>query len=133
MLHMLLGVARGMEWLHARNVLHGDLKAANVLLKSPDGGRGAAASFSGSHSGAASQRLGGGPGAAEAARAAVAESVMAMVPKVADFGLSRWVAGRAATLKRPLYGKQRAHVKLGRSQERLTTGSVRQAAGLCGR
>ncbi|KIY96377.1 Putative serine/threonine-protein kinase/receptor [Monoraphidium neglectum] len=96
MLHMLLGVARGMEWLHARNVLHGDLKAANVLLKSPDGGRGAAASFSGSHSGAASQRLGGGPGAAEAARAAVAESVMAMVPKVADFGLSR-IMGEGAT------------------------------------
>jgi serine/threonine protein kinase len=28
----LLGVAKGMQWLHQHNVLHGDLKAANVML-----------------------------------------------------------------------------------------------------
>jgi serine/threonine protein kinase len=31
-LHTLLGVAQGMQWLHEHNVLHGDLKAANVML-----------------------------------------------------------------------------------------------------
>jgi serine/threonine protein kinase len=28
----LLGVAKGMQWLNEHNVLHGDLKAANVML-----------------------------------------------------------------------------------------------------
>jgi serine/threonine protein kinase len=28
----LLGVAKGMQWLHEHSVLHGDLKAANVML-----------------------------------------------------------------------------------------------------
>jgi serine/threonine protein kinase len=31
-LNTLVGVAQGMQWLHEHNVLHGDLKAANVML-----------------------------------------------------------------------------------------------------
>lgn len=31
-LRTLLGIAEGMQWLHSSNVLHGDLKAANVML-----------------------------------------------------------------------------------------------------
>jgi serine/threonine protein kinase len=29
---VLLGVAQGMQWLHEQGILHGGLKAANVML-----------------------------------------------------------------------------------------------------
>jgi serine/threonine protein kinase len=32
LLQVLLGVAQGMQWLHEQGILHGDLKAANVML-----------------------------------------------------------------------------------------------------
>lgn len=31
-LKTLVGVAEGMQWLHSNNTVHGDLKAANVML-----------------------------------------------------------------------------------------------------
>lgn len=59
-LQTMLGVARGMECLHANNCLHGDLKASNVLLSVTE------------------------PGGAEASNGEVE-----IVPKVSDFGLSQ--------------------------------------------
>jgi serine/threonine protein kinase len=58
----MLGVARGMEFLRANNVLHGDLKASNVLLSITEAASG---------------------------DAATGEVEMEVVPKVSDFGLSR--------------------------------------------
>jgi len=74
-LQTLLGVAKGMACLHASNVLHGDLKAANVLLCVKDT--------------AATGGAGGG-GAEDAA------PLVELEPKVSDFGLSR-IMGEGAT------------------------------------
>jgi serine/threonine protein kinase len=83
-LHVLLGVAQGMEWLHAHGILHGDLKAANCLLTVlPEG--------QDSEHGSESALLQGpdsGPAAGAAAAAGGAASYK-LVPKVTDFGLSR--------------------------------------------
>lgn len=32
-LHVALGIARGMEHIHAHSIIHGDLKPNNILLK----------------------------------------------------------------------------------------------------
>eukprot|EP00882_Tetradesmus_deserticola_P001883 GHRQ01002019.1.p1 GENE.GHRQ01002019.1~~GHRQ01002019.1.p1 ORF type:complete len:668 (+),score=301.75 GHRQ01002019.1:1063-3066(+) len=75
-LHTLSGVAKGMQWLHEHNVLHGDLKAANVMLSivatSERGEAGAAPAPDGK------------PPAGEAA-----DGGHELLAKVADFGLSR--------------------------------------------
>ncbi len=60
-MQVLLGVARGMECLHDSSVLHGDLKAANVLLSIVQ----------------------------LSSQANADEELWQLVPKVADFGLSR--------------------------------------------
>jgi serine/threonine protein kinase len=62
-LQTMLGVARGMECLHANNCLHGDLKASNVLLSVTE------------------------PSVGDGSEASVGE--VEIVPKVSDFGLSR--------------------------------------------
>jgi serine/threonine protein kinase len=86
-LHVLLGIAEGMEWLHAHGILHGDLKAANCLLtvlpeqqqqQQVPAGQAAALQLSNSPSD-------GGGAAAPSAEA----SSYKVVPKVTDFGLSR--------------------------------------------
>lgn len=66
-LQTLLGVAKGMACLHASNVLHGDLKAANVLLCVKD-----------------TAAAGGNGGDSEDAA-----PLVELEPKVSDFGLSR--------------------------------------------
>eukprot|EP00775_Hariotina_reticulata_P010179 gene10179-10339_t len=75
-LNVLLGVARGMDWLHEQNVLHGDLKAANVLLSLVPG--------SSDHP----QADGG----------AVDQSETQLLAQVADFGLSRVIMEGATHL-----------------------------------
>mgnify|MGYP001811210456 CR=1 FL=1 len=80
------GVARGMEWLHARGVLHGDLKAANILLASVSRVTGCSDSY------CASSRVSGESlkrGGSVVPSASVAGGQEELVPKVADFGLSR--------------------------------------------
>lgn len=69
MLRTLLGVSNAMEWLHVRNVLHGDLKCANVMLHVNN------------MSGADGEAGVGEP-----------NDDLELVPKVVDFGLSRCVA-----------------------------------------
>lgn len=71
MLRTLLGVSNAMEWLHSRNVLHGDLKCANVMLHINNVADGAELS--------------------EGVNSAEPVEDMEIVPKVVDFGLSRWV------------------------------------------
>jgi serine/threonine protein kinase len=111
MLRTLHGVASGMEWLHARNVLHGDLKAGNVMLQyrhrpAPQfvdgpvqsGGSLVQSGSSGASAEAVVQELmEGGPGALAAA---VAGGVVALAPKVADFGLSRCAIGQGQRVSR---------------------------------
>lgn len=62
-----MGVSGAMEWLHNKNVLHGDLKCANVMLHL-----------------AGSDTSGG-----EECGSGDAADMMEIVPKVVDFGLSR--------------------------------------------
>lgn len=68
MLRTLLGVSNAMEWLHERDILHGDLKCANVMLHINNAGGGAAAS------------------------AEEPTDDLELVPKVVDFGLSRYAS-----------------------------------------
>jgi serine/threonine protein kinase len=80
-LHVLLGVAQGMEWLHAHGILHGDLKAANCLLTVlPEQQQ-------------QQQQEPAGPAAelsdSQSAAAAAGAATYKLVPKVTDFGLSR--------------------------------------------
>jgi serine/threonine protein kinase len=101
MLRTLRGVAAGMEWLHAQNVLHGDLKAGNVMLqyRPRSGQSGASPGAVRSGEALVSELMEEGPGALAAA---VASGAVDIVPKVADFGLSRsaWQEGRGAVAAR---------------------------------
>ncbi|WIA09496.1 hypothetical protein OEZ85_008896 [Tetradesmus obliquus] len=83
-LQVLLGVARGMQWLHAHNVLHGDLKAANVML-----------SIVPSSSSSSSGQQGDDRKPPADGDAAGAQELL---PKVADFGLSRMMCEGATHL-----------------------------------
>lgn len=69
LLQTLVGVAKGMEWCHNSNVLHGDLKAANVMM-----------CISASSNDANTDD----------------SAMVELIPKVADFGLSRVVAEGAS-------------------------------------
>eukprot|EP00878_Enallax_costatus_P000800 GHUV01000924.1.p1 GENE.GHUV01000924.1~~GHUV01000924.1.p1 ORF type:complete len:786 (+),score=186.91 GHUV01000924.1:228-2585(+) len=84
MLRTLLGVSNAMEWLHSRNVLHGDLKSANVMLHidSTDD---------------AAEPLGDGS-------PAEASEELELVPKVVDFGLSRVIAQGVTHLSTHTFG-----------------------------
>jgi serine/threonine protein kinase len=90
-LHVLLGVAQGMEWLPAHGILHGDLKAANCLPTvlpedqacEPDNRNAESALLQAPDSG------GCAAGTAAAAAAAGGAASYKLVPKVTDFGLSR--------------------------------------------
>jgi serine/threonine protein kinase len=98
-LQLLLGVARGMAYLHNHNVCHGDLKAANVLLTAvPEGSTPAPLPISATNASNIETQA-----SASAINVSMAccyvsssggnalERGTWFVPKVADFGLSRWV------------------------------------------
>ena len=109
-LRALRGAAEGMRWLHARGVLHGDLKAGNCMLKFalPADTLAAAAAAAGGDD------VAGDAAAADAAAAAAVDALMAAGPgrladavgagavtltaKVSDFGLSRVMADGATHL-----------------------------------
>jgi serine/threonine protein kinase len=78
MLRTLLGVSNAMEWLHTRNVLHGDLKCANVMLHV--------------------NNMGGASNEAELT------DDLELVPKVVDFGLSRVITQGATHLSTHTFG-----------------------------
>ncbi|WIA29581.1 hypothetical protein OEZ86_012073 [Tetradesmus obliquus] len=84
-LQVLLGVARGMQWLHEHNVLHGDLKAANVMLSIVP---------SSSSSSSSGQQGDDCKPPADGDAAGAHE----LLPKVADFGLSRMMCEGATHL-----------------------------------
>lgn len=104
-LQLLLGVARGMAYLHNHNVCHGDLKAANVLLTSVAEGGAAplAVSTSASNTATTSTNITGTTGSAINVSMACCYVTSSgphaldrgtrFVPKVADFGLSRCAGG----------------------------------------
>ncbi|KAF6261882.1 hypothetical protein COO60DRAFT_712878 [Scenedesmus sp. NREL 46B-D3] len=83
-LSLALGVARAMQHLHSEGVIHGDLKAANVLLKMELAGNPAAAAAAGASSGAARRHSDGGDKQQQQQQ----QQQSAIVAKVADFGLA---------------------------------------------
>ncbi|KAF6257949.1 hypothetical protein COO60DRAFT_1626631 [Scenedesmus sp. NREL 46B-D3] len=86
-LSTLSGVAKGMQWLHAHNVLHGDLKAANVMLSIVATGGGSSEAKEGQADDSKQQADDGDDGAKHE-----------LLAKVADFGLSRMMCEGATHL-----------------------------------